>query len=68
MADINVGKADVKPDRTAHTKGVRSGNTGSRKRQRGERQDDRSTARRSTGINAKHHEPVDPDMPNLPPA
>jgi len=26
------------------------------------------TARDSTGINAKRREPIDPDMPNMPPA
>ncbi|MEV6317764.1 hypothetical protein [Streptomyces sp. NPDC051776] len=68
MADINVGKADVKPDKAAHVKGVRAGNDTDRKREPGHRKDDRSTARRSTGINAKHRDPVDPDMPNLSPA
>jgi hypothetical protein len=30
--------------------------------------DGRSTAERSTGINPKAHEPIDPRMPNLSPA
>jgi hypothetical protein len=66
---INVGKPDVRTDRPAHVRGVRRGNhRGMYKRQPGHRPDDRSTARRSTGINARHRDPVMPDMPNLSPA
>jgi hypothetical protein len=66
---ITVGKPDVEPDKAAHVAGVRRGNhRGVIKRQPGHRRNDRSTARRSTGINASHRNPVDPDMPNLSPA
>ncbi|MET8678998.1 hypothetical protein ABZW18_15835 [Streptomyces sp. NPDC004647] len=69
MADITVGKPDVAPDKAAHVAGVRRGNhRGLYKRQPGHLPDDRSTARRSTGINAKQHNPVLADMPNLSPA
>jgi hypothetical protein len=63
---ITVGKPDVEPDRPAHVKGVRRGNhLGLIKRQPGHRRD-RTTARSYTGINARHRNPVDRDMPNLP--
>ncbi|MGD9483528.1 hypothetical protein WDH52_09725 [Streptomyces sp. TRM70308] len=66
---ISVGKADVKPDTASHTRGVNSGNHLSEaKRQPGHTDDDRSTARRSTGINAALRQPIQPDMPNLSPA
>ncbi|MEW2630867.1 hypothetical protein AB0903_04220 [Streptomyces sp. NPDC048389] len=66
---ITVGKPDVKPDAMAHIKGVRRGNHhGLGKHQAGHRTGDTSSARRSTGINAKHREPIMPDMPNLSPA
>ncbi|MBM9510248.1 hypothetical protein [Actinacidiphila acididurans] len=66
---ITVGKPDVTPDRPAHVAGVRRGNhQGGRKRQPGHRRNNLSTARRSTGINARHRNPVLPDMPNLSPA
>ncbi|MDQ0939094.1 MULTISPECIES: hypothetical protein [unclassified Streptomyces] len=66
---ITVGKPDVRTDRTAHVPGVRRGNhRGLIKRQPGHRPDDTSTARRSTGINARHRDPIMPDMPNLSPA
>lgn len=66
---ITVGKPDVSMDRPAHVAGVHRGNhRGMGSRQPGHRSDDRSTARRSTGINARHRDPVLPDMPNLSPA
>ncbi len=66
---ITVGKPDVRMDQPAHVAGVRRGNhRGMGGHQPGHRSDDRSTARRSTGINARHHDPVLPDMPNLSPA
>lgn len=65
---ITVGKPDVRTDDPAHIAGVRRGNhRGLIKRDPG-RRGDRSTARRSTGINAKYRDPVMPDMPNLSPA
>ncbi|MFF0448810.1 hypothetical protein ACFYT4_20765 [Streptomyces sp. NPDC004609] len=66
---ITVGKPDVTPDKPAHVKGVHRGNDrGHGSRQRGHRGDDTSTARRSTGINPRHRDPVMRDMPNLSPA
>lgn len=69
MGNLNVGKGDVKPDAPAHQKGVHQGNsTGNYEKQPGHLPDGRSTAARSTGINAKGREPIDPRMPNLSPA
>ena len=69
MAQLRVGKPDVKPDKPAHTAGVNQGNsTGNYEKQAGHLADGRSTAARSTGVNAKAREPIDPRMPNLSPA
>jgi hypothetical protein len=65
---IKVGTPDVKQDAPAHVPGIRQGNEGPRRRQPGHLPDGRVTARRSTGVNAKDHEPIDKRMPNLPPA
>jgi hypothetical protein len=67
--NVRIGKADVKPDDPSHIKGIRQGNEpGSYDSQTGHEPDGRSTAARSTGINPKAHEPIDPSMPNLSPA
>jgi hypothetical protein len=64
-----MGKGTVKPDVTAHKKGVFQGNaTGNYEKQAGHFPDGRSSAARSTGIDAKGREPIDPRMPNLSPA
>jgi hypothetical protein len=64
----NFGKLGPKPDISAHTPGIRQGNsTGNYAKQSGHRPDGRSTARRSTGINPDAMEPIDPSMPNLSP-
>jgi len=64
-----MGKGAVKPDVTAHQKGVPQGNsTGSYEKMTGHYPDGRSSASRSTGINPKGREPIDPRMPNLSPA
>ncbi len=56
------------PDLTAHIEGVPTGNnTGNYEKQVGHLADGRSTAERSTGINAGPHEPILPQMPNLSP-
>jgi hypothetical protein len=69
MAIVRTGKRQVKPDATAHQRGVKQGNsTGNYESQAGHRPDGRSTAERSTGINAKAENPIDPRMPNLSPA
>ncbi|GAA3256984.1 hypothetical protein [Nonomuraea helvata] len=66
---IKTGRRDVRPDAPAHVKGVHEGNTsGNYDKQDGHLSDGRSTAKRSTGINAAKHDPIDPDMPNLSPA
>jgi len=67
--NIRVGKPDTTPDKPAHVAGIRMGNArGSYERQEGHLPDGRSTAARSTGINAQMEEPIDPRMPNLSPA
>ncbi len=69
MAEIRLGKPDVKPDLPSHTKGVREGNEeGAYDKQIGHHEDGRSDARRSTGVNPKARNPIDPDMPSLSPA
>jgi hypothetical protein len=65
VAEIRVGKPDVRVDAPSHTKRVESGNT--KKQQRGINKDGTADARRSTGIRPKHHDPILPTMPNLPP-
>lgn len=68
MADIRIGKPDVKPDLPAHTPGVFQGNSkGNYESQVGHEPDGRSTAERSTGVNPKARNPIDPRMPNLSP-
>jgi hypothetical protein len=68
MAKIRLGKADVKTDKPTHVTGTKQGNSvGNYERQPGHLPDGRSTARRSTGINAGKREPIDPRMPNLSP-
>jgi hypothetical protein len=69
MARVRLGKRKVKPDATAHRAGIKQGNsTGNYESQAGHRPDGRSTAERSTGINPKAENPIDPRMPNLSPA
>jgi hypothetical protein len=51
-----------------HVKGTNQGNAkGNYDKQVGHEPDGRSTAARSTGINAKARVPIDPRMPNLSP-
>lgn len=71
--NISVGKPDIKPDAPSHIKGVREGNqSGNTDKEAGVHQVDNSKAvadsRRSTGITPEMENPIDPDMPNLPPA
>jgi hypothetical protein len=69
MADVRSGRRATEPDAPVHVAGVKQGNsTGNYERQAGHRPDGRSTAKRSTGIDAKGREPIDPRMPNLSPA
>ena len=70
MARIRMGgKQQVRPDLPSHVKGIQQGNSkGSYEKMAGHNADGTSTAARSTGINPKGHEPIDPSMPNLSPA
>lgn len=69
MANVRTGKPQGKPDQPVHVKGIKQGNsTGNYEKQSGHTADGRSTAERSTGINPKSRNPIDPSMPNLPPA
>jgi hypothetical protein len=69
MSPITLGKADTTIDAPAHTPGTKQGNsTGNYAKQPGHLPDGRSTAQRSTSIDAKGREPIDPSMPNLSPA
>jgi hypothetical protein len=68
MAQVRTGPGPA-IDVSAHTPGVKQGNAkGSYERQPGHLPDGRSTARRSTGIDPRRRDPIDPRMPNLPPA
>jgi hypothetical protein len=65
---MRVGKPDVSPEAPSHVKGIKQGNSkGNYESQPGHKPDGRSTAERSTGINPKAREPIDPSMPNLSP-
>jgi hypothetical protein len=73
MDNLVVGKPDVKPSAPSHTFGVREGNMRkSMIREPGIKRAGRfmasATPRRSTGINAAAHGPIDPRMPVLTPA
>ena len=69
MADVKTGEAQADPTASAHTPGIFSGNSkGNYEKQAGHLPDGRRTARSATGINADAREPIDPRMPNLPPA
>jgi hypothetical protein len=73
VANVRVGKAQVKPSAPSHTAGVKRGNArGNLEKEAGikvakDRLSARATARRSTGINPEARNPIDPRMPNLPP-
>lgn len=65
---IRVGRAKVKPATPTHVHGTRRGNAcGNYEDSPGHLPDERSTARRSTGINAGKRDPILPEMPNLSP-
>ena len=67
-SNVVVGVPDVAPDKPSHTRGVRQGNApGGYEREPGHLPDGRSTARRSTGINATRRDPIVPGAPNLSP-
>jgi hypothetical protein len=63
-----LGRQD-KTEKPTHTPGTKQGNsTGNYERMSGHLPDGRSTAERSTGVNAGKRDPIDPRMPNLSPA
>lgn len=65
---IRTGTPDVEPDISAHTPGMSSGNSrGNYESQPGHNPDGTSTAERSTGVDPKARNPIDPRMPNLSP-
>ena len=68
MSPIRTGKPRAKQDDPAHIVGVREGNKGPYDGQPGHLPDGRATARRSTGVNARAQEVIDPRMPSLPPS
>jgi hypothetical protein len=66
--ELRMGTPAVEPDKPAHVKGINQGNArGNYEKQSGHNPDGTSTAERSTGVNPKAHEPIDPSMPNLSP-
>jgi len=66
--NLRTGQPDVSPDKPSHVPGVFQGNAvGNYEKQKGHLPDGRSTAARSTGINADMHDPIAPGMPNLSP-
>jgi hypothetical protein len=68
VGNIRSGKGDVDPALPSHTEGIMQGNsTGNYEKQAGHLPDGRSTAERSTGINPKSRNPIDPRMPNISP-
>lgn len=67
MAQIRVGKPDVKIDAPTTVPGIHRGNEGPYEKQPGHHKDGTSDARRSTGIHAKKHNPILKIMPNLSP-
>ncbi len=74
FANLKVGKARTSPSMPSHVPGIREGNRrGNIDHERGIHQDPddprfaTGTAERSTGINPKARNPIDPRMPNLSP-
>ncbi len=62
---------DVSPDAPAHTPGASKGEEKVKDEGKEPGRDEIGegrTARDSTSINAKNEEPIDPRMPNMPPA
>jgi hypothetical protein len=67
MSRIRVGKPDVAPDGPSHVPGTAQGNVGPNHEQPGHHPDGTMDSRRSTGINPRTHDPLNEEMPNLPP-
>jgi hypothetical protein len=69
MAKLKLGRAKKPTDAPTHVRGIKQGNSvGNYDKQAGHLADGRASAAKSTGINARRREPIDPRMPNLPPA
>jgi hypothetical protein len=65
---MKLGPVQRLMERPTRTPGTKAGNScGNYERQSGHLADGRATAERSTGINPKAREPIDPRMPNIPP-
>jgi hypothetical protein len=56
------------PDKPSHTPGIHRGEEWSQEQKSPGWQGDTRTVRDATGINAYKRRPIDPKMPNLPPA
>jgi hypothetical protein len=76
VANVSVGRAEGRQSASAHLTGVKSGNAKhdldkdigiTRAPPDAWPDGGRATARRSTGINPKAHDPIDPRMPKLAP-
>jgi hypothetical protein len=68
MPNINLGTPQTPTELPAHTPGINQGNAkGNYEKSPGHEPDGTSTAERSTGVNPKAHNPIDPSMPNLSP-
>jgi hypothetical protein len=66
--NVRTGKPDVDPDAPSHVEGISEGNSrGNYEKQHGHLPDGKSTSERSTGINAKGRDAIDPTMPKLSP-
>jgi hypothetical protein len=64
-------EGDIRPDLTSHTPGTPRGEERVQHKGREPGRENRRfgrTARDSTSINPKAHEPIDPAMPHMPPA
>jgi hypothetical protein len=70
VSNVVVGKADTSPSKPSHQAGVHQGNRKGMWRAPGREEGfaGDSPAGRSTGINARDREPIDPRMPKLTPA
>lgn len=66
--NLKTGKPMVDPSAPTHVAGIEEGNSkGNYEKMKGHTPDGRSTAERSTGINAEEHDTIDPSMPRLSP-
>jgi hypothetical protein len=61
-------RQDVTPDTPSHVPGTHKGEEWQRRSPEPGREGKTATARSSTSINPKAESPIDPRMPNLPPA